>query len=127
MIAFLTIHQYCFILNIVGWSPLLECIIHCMFTIIFMNIESVKFFGKNLLLSKVWCSYAWPQTWWLVMSMPITLLGLMYVFRLFYTIRCFRVMACLRFQLCWHLYKRPIFSLLLLVFVKFLCQGRFPP
>ncbi len=127
MIAFLTIHQYCFIMNIVGWSPLLECIIHCMFTIIFMNIESMKFFGKNLLLSKVSCLYAWPHTWWLVTNMPITLLGLMYVFRLLYTIGCFRVMACLGFQLCWHLYKRPISSLLLLVFLKFLWQGRFSP
>ncbi len=73
------------------------------------------------------CSYAWLHTWWLVTSMLIMPLGLMYVFKLLYAIKCFRVMACLGFQLCWRLYKRPSSSLLLLVFLKFLCQGEFLP
>jgi hypothetical protein len=71
------------------------------------------------------CPYAWPHTWRSVMGMPIMPLGLIYIFRLLYAIRCFKVMACLGFQL-WRLYKRPSSSFLLLVFLEFICQGKFP-
>ncbi len=73
------------------------------------------------------CPYAWLHTWWLVTSMPIMPLGLMYVLKLLYAIRYLRVMACLGFQLCWWLYKRPSSSFLFLVFLEFLCEGKFPP
>jgi hypothetical protein len=67
------------------------------------------------------CPYAWPHTWWPIMGMLIMPLRLMYILRLLYVIRCFRVMACLGFQLCWRLYKRLSSSLLLSVFLEFLC------
>ncbi len=73
------------------------------------------------------CPYAWRHIWQPVTGMSIMPLGLMYIFKLLYVIRCFKVMACLGFQLYWYLYKRPCFSLLLLVFLKFLYQGEFLP
>jgi hypothetical protein len=65
---------------------------------------------------KLSCPYVWLHTWRLVTSMPIMLLGLMYIVRLLYAIRYFRVMACLGFQLCWQLYKKSNSSLFLLIF-----------
>ncbi len=77
------------------------------------------------ILSTMSCSYAWPHTWWPITGMSIMPLRLMYVLKLMYIIKCFRIMACLGFQLCWRLYKRPSSCLLLLVFLKFFCQGKF--
>jgi hypothetical protein len=74
-------------------------------------------FFKNHVL-KLSCMYAWPHTWRSVIGMLIMPLRLMYILKLLYAIRFFKVMTCLGFQLCWRLYKRPSFSLLLLVFLE---------
>ncbi len=55
------------------------------------------------------------------------LFKLMYIFILLYVIRCFNVMACLGFQLVDDYIKGQVLPFSCYFFLKFLCQGEFPP